>query len=38
MALTTGTATFAQTDNNGQYTLKNGNLTMVIDAAKAFRN
>ena len=34
MALTTGTATFAQTDNNGQYTLKNGNLTMVIDAAK----
>ena len=34
MALTTGTATFAQTDNDGKYTLKNGNLTMVIDAAK----
>jgi len=34
MALATGTATFAQTDNDGKYTLKNGNLTMVIDAAK----
>ena len=33
MALATGT-TFAQTDNDGKYTLKNGNLTMVIDAAK----
>jgi hypothetical protein len=33
MAIATGT-TFAQTDNDGKYTLKNGNLTMVIDAAK----
>ena len=35
MALTIGTtAAEAQTDNEGKYTLKNGDLTMTIDAAK----
>ena len=35
IALAFGTTTsLAQTDNNGTYTLKNGDLTMVIDAAK----
>ena len=35
MALTIGTTVaVAQTDNEGKYTLKNGNMTMTIDAAK----
>lgn len=34
MALAICTTASAQNDNEGKYTLKNGNLTMVIDAAK----
>ena len=35
MVLTIGTTTtLAQTDDNGKYTLKNGDLAMVIDATK----